>query len=75
MACNIQIIFYRTNNCTNADNVLVKVLLNEAEATLPVKPSKAGHPYYNWNDLRKFYTDKINKYEASLQTNTDNEGK
>ena len=33
--------------------VLVKVLLNEHEATLPVETDK--FPYYEWNKVREFY--------------------
>jgi len=35
----------------NAD-ILVKVLLNEDEATLPVKTNCA--PYYHWKDVRAY---------------------
>lgn len=57
MASNIQIIFYRNND----DNeILVKVLLNEAEASLPIQSSTA--PYYKWNDLRKFYLTKLSTH-------------
>lgn len=49
MAGNIQWIFYR-----NAKNqVLVKVLLNEREVTLPLDSPTA--PYYDWRQVRKFY--------------------
>lgn len=72
MACNIQIVFYRPEGSLSPDDVLVKVLLNEKEARLPVKPSSAGHPYYRWTDLRRFYTDKIDKYETSLGKNANN---
>lgn len=65
-ACNIQMVFYRPEGSLSADDVLVKVMLNENEVRLPVKPSNVGYPYYRWTDLRKFYTDKIDKYEQSL---------
>lgn len=59
MGSNIQIIFYRPidRHGENADNVLVKVLLNEAEATLPATPVVG--PYYRWADLRDYYTSKL----------------
>jgi hypothetical protein len=41
--------------------VLVKVLLNEQEATLPIKSDIA--PYYRWSDVRQYYLNKINSYE------------
>ncbi|MDE7397441.1 MAG: hypothetical protein K2M98_06915 [Muribaculum sp.] len=60
MACNIQMVFYRpTGTEPNPDNVLVKVLLNENEVTLPVEPSQAGFPYYPWPAVRQFYLDKL----------------
>lgn len=53
MACNIQMVFYR-----NAKNhILVKVLLNEEETTLPIKSNTA--PYYDWNTLRSYYLTKL----------------
>jgi len=58
-ACNVQMIFYRPvgTNGNNADDILVKVLLNEHEATLPVQA--VDGPYYRWNDLRKYYDRKL----------------
>ena len=54
--CNIQMVFYRP--LTGTGDILVKVLLNEHEATLPT-----GHvqgPYYRWSDLRDYYNRKLN---------------
>lgn len=64
MASNIQIVFYRPKNRTgnNPDDVLVKVLLNEAEATLPLTPVEGK--YYRWTDFRKYYTDKLNSFST-----------
>lgn len=59
MASNIQFVFYRENFFD--EDVLVKVLLNEEEATLPVKSDNP--PYYKWSDVRKYYLDKLNAYE------------
>ena len=50
MAANIQFVFYRNAS----GNVLVKVLLNEEEASLPLKT--AG-PYYQWTDFQDYYED------------------
>ena len=36
---------------------LVKVLLNEHEATLPATPVKG--PYYRWTDLKAYYEKKL----------------
>lgn len=58
MASNIQMIFYRPKGKSyTADDVLVKVLLNEKEVTLPTKA--VSGPYYRWTDLRKHYLDRI----------------
>ena len=59
MASNIQFVFYRENPYDK--DILVKVLLNEEEATLPVKSDMA--PYYKWSDVREYYLNKINTYE------------
>jgi len=53
-ACNIQLVFYRNKK----GDVLLKCLLNEAEATLPVPTNMA--PYYKWEDFKNYYTNKIN---------------
>ena len=58
-ACNIQMIFYRPigTQGNKADDILVKVLLNEHEALLPVQP--VNGPYYRWTDLRHYYDKKL----------------
>ncbi|MBQ7420020.1 MAG: histidine-type phosphatase [Prevotella sp.] len=58
MAANIQFIFYRSN--PQDQDVLVKVLLNENEAELPVKSKEK--PYYRWSDVREYYLEKLNAY-------------
>ena len=63
MACNVQFIFYKPKKqAPNADNVLVKVLLNEDEATLPVGTDQA--PYYHWKDVRSYYMKQLDDYQA-----------
>lgn len=52
-ACNVQLVFY-TNG---TDDILVKALYNEHEATLPVKTDMA--PYYHWSDLKAYYEKKL----------------
>ena len=59
MAGNLQLVFYR--NGINDKDVLVKVLLNENEATLPLKTDVA--PYYHWHDFRDYYLQRINAYD------------
>ncbi len=68
MASNLQIVFFRNEgnegNESNED-VLVKVLLNEQEARLPLPADQA--PYYRWTDFRQHYLKLIDRYEARLR--------
>ena len=57
MACNVQFIFYKP--IKGQGDILVKVLLNENEASLPVKTSRA--PYYRWQDVRAYMEGIIGK--------------
>lgn len=59
MGSNLQFIFYRSN--TKDQDVLFKVLLNEVEATLPIKTDCA--PYYHWNDFRQYCLSKLAAYK------------
>ena len=62
MACNIQLIFYRPQKWSGAvDEILVKALLNEREATLPV--TAVTPPYYRWSDLREYYVQKLREFK------------
>ena len=70
MAANLQMIFYKAPN----QPVLVKILYNEIEQTIPV-PCGIGDvrrktkderkcpaaPYYRWDDVRAFYSDLFKK--------------
>ena len=58
-ACNIQMVFYRPVGTVGnrMTDVLVKILFNEHEATLPVKPVTG--PYYRWSDLKEYYEKKL----------------
>lgn len=58
MAANLQFVFYREN--PGDHDVLLKVLLNEKEAQLPVQTDCA--PYYHWADVRRFYLEKLDAY-------------
>ncbi len=50
MGSNLQLIFYRDKR----GDVLVKILRNEQETTIPaLKPYKG--PYYRWQDLRAYF--------------------
>lgn len=57
MASNVQMVFYRKKN---SNDILVKVLLNEHEMTLPVYSDVA--PYYHWEDVRKYYLAKLDGF-------------
>lgn len=59
-AGNIQIVFYRKPGSLDPEDVLVKVLLNEKEVTLPM--DREHGPYYKWTDFKKYYSDKIKDY-------------
>lgn len=65
MATNIQLIFYRKD--IHDEDVLVKALLCEEEATLPVKTDCA--PYYHWKDVREYYLKKIDNFEKNIKPN------
>ncbi len=53
MAANLQFVYYH-----NAEGeVLVKVLLNEHEATLPL--TAVTGPYYRWHEVRDLYLNRI----------------
>ena len=58
-ACNIQMVFYRPVGTigNRMTDVLVKVLFNEHEATLPLEPVQG--PYYRWSDLKQYYERKL----------------
>lgn len=55
-ACNIQFVFYKGKK--QSDEVLVKCLLNESEATLPVETD--CFPYYRWSVLKEHYLNRCN---------------
>lgn len=66
MGGNVQWILFQNKK----GETIVKFLLNEEEATLPeavpfYKDAKGNEckPYYRWEDVRKFYMDKINFWE------------
>jgi hypothetical protein len=62
MGCNVQLVFYRPKKNKEGD-ILVKAMLNEREASLPVSTDQ--WPYYKWQDLRQYYLDKIKRFEES----------
>lgn len=50
MAGNLQMIFYKSKK---SPDILVKILLNENEKTLPIPSDTA--PYYKWSDVKAFW--------------------
>ncbi|MGM9803426.1 MAG: MBL fold metallo-hydrolase [Muribaculaceae bacterium] len=63
MGCNIQWVFYHK---PGSSDVIMKVLLNEQEATLPVDSDIK--PYYHWDDVRNYYQAKLNAFAANQPT-------
>ncbi|WP_074209451.1 histidine phosphatase family protein [Fibrobacter sp. UWB11] len=59
MAANLQMVFYKSSG---NNSILVKVLYNEIEQTLPIeckdtnKDKCPAAPYYRWDDVREFYS-------------------
>ncbi|HTH81294.1 MAG TPA: histidine-type phosphatase [Mucilaginibacter sp.] len=62
LSSNIQWIFYKK---PNSNNYLVKVLLNEKESHI-AGMKDSGFPYYNWDELRKLYINKLQQLHVSL---------
>lgn len=66
MATNIQFIFYgpekdiKAGKAPAEKDILVKVLLCEDEATLPIKQEKAN--CYKWTDFKDYYLKKLAAY-------------
>ncbi len=54
MAANLQMVFYR-----GGGPVLVKFILNEKEARVPVPTS--NWPYYKWDDVRQYYETRVER--------------
>lgn len=49
MGCSVQLVFFRNEE----GKILVKALLNEREATLPLKA--VSGPYYDWDDFKAHF--------------------
>ncbi len=70
MGCSVQLVFYK-----NAENkVIVKALLNEEEATLPIQAVEG--PYYDWDEVKAYYLPRIaesrSKIDAALKEASEN---
>ena len=57
MACNVQMVLYRHTAAPDDHPVLVKILLNEHEASLPI--DAVTGPYYRWADVRDYFINKL----------------
>lgn len=69
MGASVQIVFFK-----NAEgDVLVKVLLNEKEATLPFEP--VCESFYKWSDFKAYYLPRVqaakDKFTFSVFNSTD----
>lgn len=68
MGSNIQMVFYKSkkkhtqSQVEGSADTLVKFLLNEEEATVPDLTAINGC-YYKWEDVKKFWTDKLSRYK------------
>jgi len=58
MGCNIQFVFYR--NASQPDDIIFKVLLNENEATLPIR--EYAKSFYRWKDFKEYFEKKLETY-------------
>lgn len=54
MGCNVQFVFYKSKR---SPEVLVKVVLNGREGTLPVEPVQGC--YYKWSDYKAWLTETV----------------
>ena len=61
MGANMQMIFYRPLK-ENKNDIIVKILLNEQEVTLPLKSYNGN--FYKWNDIKQLYINRINQYKS-----------
>ena len=66
MGCSVQFVFFR--NATG--NVIFKLLLNEAEATLPLHA--VSGPYYRWADFKEHYLPLIAAAKESILRELEN---
>ena len=66
MGGNVQMVFYRKSPADT--DPLVKLLLNENEATLPIKAAKGT--YYRWSDVRRYLLGRIGGGAATADNKT-----
>ena len=59
MGANLQIVLYRNK----AGEVLVRSLINECDATLPIECDTA--PFYPWSDFCKYMYDNLARFDKA----------
>ena len=59
MAGNLQLVFYRPIGKYAPEEILVKAMINECEASMPGSP--VDGPYYKWEEIKKYYLKKLEK--------------
>ncbi len=59
MGANVQLIFYRKIGATTEDEVLVRILLNEAEILLDAELQPVNGCFYKWPELKAFWSKQI----------------
>ena len=62
MGANLQLVFYRKSG----KPTLVKVLMNEREATLPLEPVQG--PYYRWDDFKAHFLPIVEASKSKIQS-------
>lgn len=56
---SVQVVYYRKDKTD--DDILIKVVLNGQEASLPIETDLA--PYYHWQDVKRYYLRKLYAHE------------
>ena len=67
MGCSLQLVFFRNA----AGDILVKPLLNEAEATLPFPA--VTESYYSWEAFKAYYLPRIEEAKEKIKRAIDTE--
>lgn len=67
MASNMQMIFFHPVD--GKGPLLVKVMMNEHDAVLPIPYAAAGAPFYEWPVLRRFLVEQIDAATAVIEKN------
>ena len=65
MAGNLQWIFYGNNQ----GDVMVKMLLNEEEVTLPLESETI--PYYEWGKVKRYYSEQLIRILPTISYNQE----